>query len=554
MELIDIPQPKPELLASVVVPARDEEELIGACIRALGAQRGIAPSAWEILLVLDGCSDATCDRALAAATETPGLLLHTLQTDGLGAGGARAKGMDSACQRLDQVGRHGGLIATTDADSVVEPDWLFRQLEATAAGAEAVGGLITLEGNGAALEPGTLKRRRRDHEFRLDRLSADAPTEHPFFGGASIGITARAYREVGGMEALESLEDEALARRLRSFGVEIHRLDSVQVITSARTQGRASRGLALDLMVSEWRHRRSWSVSDFPLDQLLDDKRKSVSLILPAKEVASTITATVEELAPLRSAGLLDELIVVDADSVDGTAELAHAAGASVLRESELQAEFGPCRGKGDAMWRAASAASGQVIAFCDTDSSDFTADFALGLLGPILTEPGVRLVKGAFERPFRAGTEILAGEGGRVTELVARPLLNLHFPALAAIDQPLAGEIAIERGLFEQLHVPVGYGVEMAMLIDCLRLVGLDAIGQTHLGTRQNRHQPLRALGSMAYEVIVATHARLEGVKTPSPGPLVLPGTDGGRLEPRCEERPPLAELGAYGRARAGV
>lgn len=539
----DLPAPSAALRAIVVVPARDEEELIDACLRALGRQFDPPPESWEIVLVLDDCTDATAVRA--RQTPLGGVTLHEVRVSGLGAGGARAAGMDLACHRLESVGAEDGLIATTDADSQVAPDWLERQLEAVAAGASAIGGLISLDRIGSeALDAETLARRRREHVARLESVAGDGPTEHPHFGGASIGITARAYREVGGMEPLVALEDESLARRLRSGGIEIQRLGSVRVSTSARTTGRAARGLARDLAVAEWSHRRTWEGEAFDTQALLAAKVKPISVIFPAKEVAATIGGALDSIAPLVATGLIDEVIVVDADSADGTAEVARAGGARVLAESDLLRGFGPSRGKGDAMWRAASAALGETLVFCDADSLDFSPGFVSGLLGPILTEPGVRLVKGAFSRPFRGGDGIVRNEGGRVTELVARPLINLHFPELAGLEQPLAGEIAIDRGLFEQLSVPVGYGVEIAMLIDVLRLAGLDSIGQSRLGTRQNRHQPLRSLGRMSYEVMVAALGRVEGWPDPSPGPLLMPGPQPERLAPRCEERPPLYEI----------
>lgn len=550
---IDTSAARPGIRAIVVVPARNEEALIGSCVRALGRQRGIAPAHWQMLLVLDSCTDATQKVAVEAAAGL-GIDLETIVVDGLGAGGARAAGMNLACARFERWGRPDGLIATTDADSQVAPDWLAQQLEASAAGAAAIGGRISLEASSSRLLGAeTLRRRDADHATRLTSLMTDGPTQHPFFGGASIALTARTYREIGGMEPLADLEDEALAHRLRCNGVEIHRLDAVRVSTSARTQGRAGHGLARDLRVSEWTDRRSWDGASFSVDVLLAAKRGAISLILPAREVGGTIARTIDEVEPLLCAGLLDEVIVVDAASEDGTAQVARGRGATVLDESELLPEFGPCRGKGDAMWRGVSAARGDLIVFCDADSANFHRGFVLGLLGPILTQPGVRLVKGAFDRPLRLTDRDLPDEGGRVTELVARPLLNLHFYELAGLDQPLAGEIAIDRSLFEQLHVPVGYGVEIAMLIDCLRIAGLDAIAQSSLGTRHNRHQPLRALGQMSYEVLVAATSRVDGARPPSPGPLLVPGATRQKLSPRCEERPPLTSLGAGERALVG-
>lgn len=183
------------------------------------------------------------------------------------------------------------------------------------------------------------------------------------------------------------------------------------------------------------------------------------------------------------------------------------------------------------------------ILVFLDADSHDFRADFLTGLLGPLLLESGVELAKGAFERPFSLGGTVREGEGGRVTELVARPLLNLHFPALSGFAQPLAGEVAIRRSLFARMPVPVGYGVEIAMMVDALRLAGLDALAEVDLGTRQNSHQDLRALSLMAAEVMVAVERRTGGPPRPdSPGFRPRPqAADAELWRLRCEERPPL-------------
>jgi glucosyl-3-phosphoglycerate synthase len=203
-------------------------------------------------------------------------------------------------------------------------------------------------------------------------------------------------------------------------------------------------------------------------------------------------------------------------------------------------------------MWRAAGAVESELLVFLDADSTDFSAGFLTGMLGPILLEPGVKLVKGSFRRPFALDGAFHDGEGGRVTELVARPLLNLHFPGLAGFVQPLAGEIAIERDLFRRLSVPVGYGVEIAMLIDALALAGLDALAQVDLDARQNRHQSLRALSAMALEVMVAVERR-SGAGTRPEAVSFRPRPElGGEPETwrlRCEERPPLVSaLSAIG------
>jgi glucosyl-3-phosphoglycerate synthase len=301
--------------------------------------------------------------------------------------------------------------------------------------------------------------------------------------------------------------------------------------------------------VAAWLARRSYRADDFPLDRLLAAKRASVSVVLPAREVAGTIGQILDRLAPLRAAGLVDELLVVDAASADGTAGVAAAAGATVVQESEILADHGPARGKGDAMWRALAVARGDVVAFVDADSADFDPRFVLGLLGPLLTDDAVAFVKAAYLRPLRVGAETVPQGGGRVSELLARPLLNLHVPELAGVVQPLAGEVAARRALLEALPFPVGYGVEIAMLIDAHRHAGLDALAQVDVGVRNNAHQPLHALSAMAYAVLVAAERRirgLDGAALAAPGPFVRPTPDGALhlAEVAVDERPPLRTL----------
>jgi GT2 family glycosyltransferase len=453
--------------------------------------------------------------------------------------------MDIGCARLESLGRHGGLLASTDADSVVAPDWIARQLEAIAAGAEAIGGEVVLDPDeAAALPPGVLAEREAQLAARARDAALRGPAEHAHFSGASLGVTPDAYRRAGGMAWMAALEDQELEDRLVAAGVTIHRLRPVSVVTAARTSGRAERGLARDLELARWLVERRYSGADFSVARLLEAKATTVAAILPTRECAGTIGPILAALAPLREAGLLDELVVVDADSPDGTAAVAAAHGARALRESELRPELGPGRGKGDAMWRAAGATNSELLVFLDADTTDFRPGFLTGLLGPLLLDPTLALVKGTFRRPLAFGDEVREGEGGRVTELVARPLLNLHFPALSGFAQPLAGEIAIRRDLFERLSVPVGYGVEIAMLIDALELAGLDGLAEVDLGARQNRHQSLRALSAMAGEIMVAVERRTGATPRPAypsfrPRPESAAPPELWRL--RCEERLPL-------------
>lgn len=317
---------------------------------------------------------------------------------------------------------------------------------------------------------------------------------------------------------------------------------------SVDRQGRGFTELERELSLRTWLGRRSFHGREFTVSRLLRAKREAVAVVLPARNVADTIGRVLDTLLPLQARGVVDELVVIDAASADGTAELASARGARVLQESELMASHGPARGKGDAMWRGLSATSAEIVVFIDTDTEDFDEVFALGTVGPLITDPEIQFVKGSFRRPFRVGEVSVPDGGGRVTELVARPLINLYVPELAGFAQPLAGETAARRPLLESLSFPVGYGVEIAMMIDTLRTVGIDAMAQVDLGTRQNRHQPLRDLSAMAHAVLVAASTRVHGreaLEVYGPGPLALPGA--GSIEVRrvpLEERPALRTL----------
>jgi glucosyl-3-phosphoglycerate synthase len=232
----------------------------------------------------------------------------------------------------------------------------------------------------------------------------------------------------------------------------------------------------------------------------------------------------------MRELGAIDQVVVVDA-SRDGTGDIAARHGAEVHAQAGLMPGFGPVLGKGDAMWRALSVLSGDVVCFVDADSEQFGPHFACGLIGPLVVDQHVRFVKGFYRRPFRFGAELAPDGGGRVTELTARPLLQLFYPQLADVRQPLAGEVAARRDLLEQLPFATGYAVEIAMLIDAYELAGIEAIAQVDLDVRQNRHQPLSDLGPMAAAVLRAVAERRG---------LVDDGPE------RTVERPPMASLRA--------
>ncbi|WP_062348807.1 glucosyl-3-phosphoglycerate synthase [Herbidospora yilanensis] len=261
--------------------------------------------------------------------------------------------------------------------------------------------------------------------------------------------------------------------------------------------------------VLAWSGRRSSSASDWPLPALLDAKGPTtISVVLPARnerETVGEIVGAIRRDLP----GLVDELVVIDSRSTDDTAAVAARAGATVIAQDEILPDLKPLDGKGEALWKSLAVTRGDLLVFIDSDLREFETSFVTGLLGPLLTDPTVAYVKGCYDRPF--GAEQTGG--GRVTELVARPLINLHWPELAGFVQPLAGEYAGRRTALERVPFVTGYGVELGLLIDLLGLCGLDALAQVDLGRRVHSHQSTEALGGMAAQIMQTAWSRLTGV-----------------------------------------
>jgi glucosyl-3-phosphoglycerate synthase len=305
----------------------------------------------------------------------------------------------------------------------------------------------------------------------------------------------------------------------------------------------------MHMRARSWYRTHTFHHGEFPPERLAAERQATVSVCLPARNEERTIGPIIESLVPLREGGAIDQIVVVDASS-DATARIARELGAEVHSQHELGPELGPVLGKGDAMWRSLPVLTGEVVCFLDADSEHFGAHFACGLLGPLVCGTGISFVKGLYRRPFRVGDTTLPDGGGRVTELTARPLLNLFYPDLAAVQQPLAGEVAARRELLEQLPFVTGYGVDIALLLDAYRVVGLEGIAQVDLDIRQNAHQPLRDLGPMAFSVLRALASRLqrEGrLAGPLPSAFLMPGEDDlPALSAEPIERPPLETLRA--------
>jgi glucosyl-3-phosphoglycerate synthase len=266
-------------------------------------------------------------------------------------------------------------------------------------------------------------------------------------------------------------------------------------------------------VVEAWARYRTSRAQDWPPDQLVRAKgATTVSVVIPARNEERTVGMIVSAIraALVRSVPLVDEVIVVDSRSADSTAAVARAAGATVVSQDDLTAGLPPMHGKGDALWAGLAASSGDVVAFVDADVDPFDPRFVTGLLGPLLTNPSISFVKGFYHRALTSGSYSEPDGGGRVTELVARPLLNLFWPDLAGFVQPLAGESAGRRDVLERVPFVSGYGVETALLVDLLDLVGLDALAQVDLGERAHRHQSTEALGQMAGQIQLTAWSRL--------------------------------------------
>ncbi|OZM83746.1 glucosyl-3-phosphoglycerate synthase [Pseudonocardia sp. MH-G8] len=270
----------------------------------------------------------------------------------------------------------------------------------------------------------------------------------------------------------------------------------------------------MDPVTEQWFARRTWQEPGWSVEELVTAKAaRRVSVVLPALDEEATVGAIVAAIVPLTRgpAPLVDELVVVDSGSTDRTVQVAAAAGARVVHRADVLPDLEPVPGKGEVLWRSLAATSGELVCFLDSDLVDFDPGFVPALLGPLLTERGVALVKGFYRRPLRLETAQADTGGGRVTELLARPLLAALRPELAGIVQPLGGEYAGTRELLESVPFAPGYGVEIGLLLDTFSQRGLDGLAQVNLGVRKHRNRSLLQLGVMARQILAAALARCE-------------------------------------------
>ena len=259
--------------------------------------------------------------------------------------------------------------------------------------------------------------------------------------------------------------------------------------------------------------RPSWTIAELEAAKA----GRTISVVLPALNEEETIESVIESISPLVD-GLVDELIVLDSGSTDDTEIRAVAAGARVVSREQALPEVPIRPGKGEALWRSLAATSGDIVVFVDSDLIDPHPMFVPWLVAPLLTGDGIHLVKSFYRRPLRGSeladagdvaTDVSATGGGRVTELVARPLLAALRPELGSMVQPLGGEYAATRELLTSVPFAPGYGVEIGLLVDTFDRLGLDAIAQANLGVRAHRNRPLAELGVMSRQVIATLLSR---------------------------------------------
>jgi glucosyl-3-phosphoglycerate synthase len=268
-----------------------------------------------------------------------------------------------------------------------------------------------------------------------------------------------------------------------------------------------------DKPVVDWFAERTSAIDDWSAEALRPLKAgRRISVVLPALDEEATVGDIVATIRADLAGGrddLVDDVIVVDSGSRDSTAAVAAASGARVVALSDVVPQFAPRRGKGEAMWRGVAATDADFVVFVDADLESFDSRFVVALLGPLLTDPAIQFVKAAYDRP-PTDPAVPSNGGGRVTELMARPLISAFWPELSGVLQPLAGEYAARSELLRTLPFRCGYGVDLGLLLDAYRAIGLDGIAQVDLHRRWHRHSDLPSLGRMAAEILHTALDRL--------------------------------------------
>ncbi len=283
------------------------------------------------------------------------------------------------------------------------------------------------------------------------------------------------------------------------------------------TEGAMSGASAISLLVDRWFAENTYHASEFDDLQHLVEKKKqqgvTISLALPALNEEETVGTVIETIKSslMEQYPLLDEIVLIDSTSSDRTRDIARQMGIPVYIHQELLPEYGPRRGKGEALWKSLLVTRGDIVVWIDTDIVNIHPRFVYGVLGPLLHNPKLQMVKGFYQRPLKSEDRLQSGAGGRVTELTARPMINLFYPELSGIIQPLSGEYGGRRKALEQISFSSGYGVEIGMVIEMFERFGLESIGQVDLLERIHHNQSLEALSKMSFVILQAIFRRLE-------------------------------------------
>ncbi len=264
-----------------------------------------------------------------------------------------------------------------------------------------------------------------------------------------------------------------------------------------------------------WYKKYTFHYSQFNVENLISIKNKKnlkISLCFPTLNEAKTIGAILKIVDKnLYKTGLVDEVLIIDSDSTDLTFDIVKTFGFKFIKHKNILKNYGSFKGKGEALWKSIFATSGDIIAWCDADIENFNPRFVFGILGPLILNDKIRFVKAFYRRPLKVHHSYIKEEGGRVTEILIKPMLNLFYPQLSMIFQPLAGEYAGRRDLLEQLSFFTGYGVEIGLLIDIYEKLGLDAIAQVDVLRRIHRNKPLSALSIMSFGILQAILQKLQ-------------------------------------------
>ena len=267
--------------------------------------------------------------------------------------------------------------------------------------------------------------------------------------------------------------------------------------------------------IEQWYNNNTYNYKVFPVDRLVKFKKKknlTISLCFPTLNEAQTIGKILDIVRKsIYEPGLVDEVVVIDSNSMDRTVSVVRSAGFKVLQHKDILSGCGSFKGKGDALWKSLAVLKGDIIIWCDSDIMNFKPRFIYGILGPLLIDDRISYVKGFYRRPLKIASSYLKSEGGRVTELLVRPLLNLFYPELSKVFQPLSGKYAGRREILESIPFSTGYGVEVGMLIEIFERFGLDVIAQVNLKRRVHRNQPISALSKMSFGILQTLFRKLQ-------------------------------------------